>query len=207
MEFQPSAYEFGDNTCRFMLTFNSPSQLCAFVKLFPLLGAIPFCSNWGNAFHTSSLYINFSSSKACSHSSPLPASFKRDLLLQSCGCMPCLVISMAVSACIPSAIPIIPLQGTVCAPPTPMGHLVSYMCLSSEWRDICPNLLAPNTMPVKCMEGQERPQVHNLQLAPLFTPAISNPGKPLAHFCPPLRYPLIIKKVLCVSCSVVSNSL
>ena len=108
-----------DNTCRFMLTFNSPSQLCAFVKLFPLLGAIPFCSNWGNALHTSSLYINFSSSKTCSHSSPLPAFFKRDLLLQSCECMPCLVISMAVPACIPSAIPIIPLQGTVYAPHPP----------------------------------------------------------------------------------------
>ena len=100
-----------------------------------------------------------------------------------------------------------PIAGNSLCPTPPMGHLVSYMCLSSEWRDICQNLLAPNTMPVKCIEGQERPQVHNLQLAPLFTPAISNPGKPLAHSCPPLRYPLIIKKVLCVSRSVMSNSL
>ena len=114
--FQPSAYEFGDNTFGFMLTLNSPSQPCAFVKLFPLLGAFPFCSNWGNALHTSNLYVNFSSSKTCSHYSPLPASFKRDILLQSCECMPYLVISMAVSARIPSAIRIIPLQGMVCAP-------------------------------------------------------------------------------------------
>lgn len=119
MGFQSSAYEFGDNTFWFMLTLNSPSQLCAFVKLSPLFGAFPFCSYWGNALHTSSLYVNFSSSKTCSDYSPLPASFKRDLLLQSCECMPCLVISMAVSACIPSAIPIIPLQETVCAPSTP----------------------------------------------------------------------------------------
>lgn len=115
MGFQPSACEFGDNTFGFMLTLNSPSQPCAFVKLFPLLGAFSFRSNWGNALHTSSLYVNFSSSKTCSLYSPLPASFKRDLLLQSCECMPCLVISMAVSACIPSAIHIIPLQGIVCA--------------------------------------------------------------------------------------------
>lgn len=165
-----------------------------------LLFSVPFhsVSTGGNALHTSSLYVNFSSSKTCSDYSPLlPPS--RDLLLQSC-VVHALPGHFYGSVCLhPLCHSHNPIAGNSLCPSTPTPGTFSIVYASlPEWRDICQNLLAQTQYLWNAWKARKSHRSQPLGKLACFPPAISNSGKPLAHSLSSSQIPIDHKRKSCV---------
>lgn len=148
-------YEFGGNTIQPIATQFILTALC-FCQVVPSFGVpFPFLSIVGNALYISSFHSNVNSSTTQSLHSPLPTSTRdtHSLLYvpQEPDHMPCAVsVAGSGSSFTPTPSATLPLQGIVCE----LQGDIQYVSHPSGWKDLCQNLLAPNTIPGKCTEGQ-----------------------------------------------------
>lgn len=148
-------YEFGGNTIQPIATQFILTALC-FCQVVPSFGVpFPFLSILGNALYISSFRSNVNSSMTQSLHSALPTSTRdtHSLLYvpQEHDHMPC-AVSMAGSGSSFTPMPTatLPWQGIVCE----LQGDIQYVSHPSGWKDLCQNLLAPNTTPGKCTKGQ-----------------------------------------------------